>query len=473
MAKSKDISTLEEARQIIAEQAATIAALLSRIEQLESQLAKNSQNSSKPPSSDGYNKPKPKSQRKKGSRPSGGQPGHKGTTLKAVEHPDDTEILVLEYCPGCGYFLDDQKSKGYERRQVFDIPQPKLHVKEYCAEIKDCPHCKKTVKTPFPADVTQAVQYGEYLKASVVYLSQYQLLPYQRLQTLLRDFFNAPISQGTIDTILHRCHDHLESFDEALIRQLTASPVTHFDETGMRMNKELHWMHVCSTEKLTYYHFDKKRGTLAMDAMGILPKFKGSAIHDHWKPYYQYDCAHALCNAHHLRELIHAHEQYGQCWAQKLIDCLLDAKSEVSAAMGRGRKSLPDHRLDYFQRRYSRLLREGREELPILDVPEVKRRGREKQHPMKNLHDRLVNHKYEVLAYVYDFSIPFDNNLAERDLRMDKVKQKISGCFRSLKGAQVFARIRGYLSTSRKNSLNVFDSIRMAVKGQPIIPDCQ
>lgn len=471
--KPEGVSTLEEARQIIAQQSAAITALLARIEHLESWLAQNSRNSSKPPSSDGYNKPQPKSRRTKSGRPSGGQPGHKGTTLKAVEHPDETEILALQSCPRCGHSLIKQTVTGHVRRQVFDIPRPTLHVKEYCAEIKDCPCCKAAIKAEFPASVPQAVQYGPCLKASVVYLSHYQLLPYQRLQALLQDLFNVSISQGTIDTMLHRCHGHLEPHEEAVKTQLTQSPVAHFDETGMRMDKDLHWMHVCSTEHLTHYHFDKRRGTLAMDAMGILPEFKGHAVHDHWKPYYQYDCSHVLCNAHHLRELIHAHEQYGQCWAQKLIDCLLDAKSEVEAAIGRGKRSLPDDRLGYYQRRYSRVLREGRDALPTLEVPEVRRRGRKKQHPAKNLHDRLVRHKVEVMAYLYDFSMPFDNNLAERDLRMDKVKQKISGCFRSLKGAQVFARVRGYVSTSRKHSLNVFEAIMMAVKGQPFIPDCE
>lgn len=465
--KPEGIATLEEARQII-------ATLLVRIEHLESRLAKDSRNSSKPPSSDGYNKPKPKSRRTKSSRPSGGQPGHKGTTLKAVEHPDETEVLKLQFCPRCGHSLVNQVVTGHVHRQVFDVPQqPMLQVKEYSAQIKDCPCCKAAVKAEFPSGVTQSVQYGPCLKASVVYLSHYQLLPYQRLQALLQDLFNASISQGTIDTILHRCHEGLERHEEAIKAQLTRSTVVHFDETGMRMDKALHWMHVSSNETLTYYHFDKKRGTVAMDAMGILPEFKGHAVHDHWKPYYQYDCAHVLCNAHHLRELIHAHEQYGQNWAPKLIDCLLEAKSEVDAAIGRGKPSLPGDRVEYYQRRYSRVLREGRDALPTLEVPKIERRGRKKQHPAKNLHDRLVKHKAEVLAYVYDFSIPFDNNLAERDLRMAKVKQKISGCFRSLKGAQVFARVRGYVSTSRKHSLNVFDAIMMAVKGQPFMPDCE
>jgi transposase len=468
--RPEEVSSLEQAREVIGLQAALIEELLSRIERLESQLAKTSRNSSRPPSSDGYRKPKPKSRRKQSTRVSGGQPGHKGTTLEAVEHADETEVLGVERCQRCGHSLVKQAVSGYERRQVFDVPAPRLHVKEYQAEIKECGCCGASQRAAFPEAVSQAVQYGECVKAMVVYLSQYQLLPDRRLQELLRDLFGVAISQGTLHTILNQCAERLEPFERAVEEQLIASPVAHFDETGMRVANELHWLHVCSTEKLTCYHIDKKRGAVAMDSMGILGRFEGTAVHDHWKPYYRYDNEHALCNAHHLRELIHAHEQHGQRWAQQLIECLLNAKAEVDVAIGRGRCSLAKARLDYHQRRYSRLLRQGREELAQIESPQGKRRGPRKQHPAKNLHDRLTRHKYEVLAFLYDFSIPFDNNQAERDLRMGKVKQKISGCFRSLNGAQAFARVRGYLSTARKNSLNIFDSLILAVKGRPYIP---
>lgn len=465
------ITTLEQAREVIMLQSALIKELLARVEQLESQRSKNSRTSSKPPSSDGYQKPKPKSRRTKSQRSSGGQPGHKGSTLKRVAQPDEIETLPLRDCHRCGQSLVAQAVKGTECRQVFDVPPPRLHVKAYHAEIKACPGCGKTSRAPFPAAVTQPVQYGQHIKAMVVYLSQYQLLPYRRLQELLHDLFNVHLSQGTIHTILNQCFARLHSFDQAAKMQLMDSPVVHFDETGMRIDTALHWLHVASTQQLTYYHFDDKRGTAAMQSMGILPQFNGTAVHDHWQSYYRYDCQHALCNAHHLRELTHTHEQHGQQWAQRLITCLLDAKVEVDAAIDRGRPTLPSHRQAYYQRRYSRLLRQGRDELPQLTPPQHKRRGRRKQHAAKNLHDRLVKHKYEVLAYVYDFSIPFDNNLAERDLRMGKVKQKISGCFRSTTGAQSFARVRGYVSTIKKNSLNVFDSLVLAVNGQPVMPD--
>jgi transposase len=246
--------------------------------------------------------------------------------------------------------------------------------------------------------------------------------------------------------------------------------VAHFDETGMRIANELHWLHVCSTETLTCYHFDRKRGTQAMDAVGILGQFEGTAVHDHWTPYYRYDNDHELCNAHHIRELIHAHEHHGQRWAQQLIECLLDAKAEVEAVIGRGRSSLARPHLDYHQRRDNRRLRQGREELARFEPQHGKWRGSRKQHPAKNLHDRLTGHKSEVLAFPYDFSIPFDSNQAERDLRMGKVKQKISSCFRSRHGAQAFARVRICSSTVRKNSLNIFDSLVSAIKGRPYIP---
>ena len=206
--------------------------------------------------------------------------------------------------------------------------------------------------------------------------------------------------------------------------------------------------------------------------MGILNVFNGYAVHDHWASYNRFDCYHVLCNAHHLRELIHATEQHDQKWSSKMIDCLLDAKAEVDAARVAGKRALPASRIDYYDRRFSRILRDGRDELPIIAKPKIKKRGRVKQHKVKNLHDRLVFHKHETLAFLYDLSVPFDNNLAERDVRMAKVKQKISGCFRSEHGAQRFCRYRGYLSTARKQGRDILDSIRDAFRGRAFNPAC-
>ncbi len=455
--------------EILMAQSARIAGLEKEIEALKSQLVKNSRNSSKPPSSDGYGKPHPKSQRKKNGRSSGGQPGHKGSTLKQVEHPDYTQEHTVSHCTHCQADLSSQAVITVDTRQVFDLPEIKVAVTEHRAHIKLCPHCNHRVKAKFPVAVTQSVQYGNGVRATATYLSQYQLLPYQRLQELFHDLFQIRLSQGTLNNILNRGHQQLEPFEGSAKAMLKTSGVVHFDESGIRLKKKLNWLHVASTQKLTCYHIDPKRGAGAMNAMAILPMFQGHAVHDHWSSYYAYDCQHVLCNAHHLRELTFAEEQHQQRWASKLSTCLLDAKQEVDDAKALNAPSLDASRVTYFDRRYSRLLRAGCDEIPVLPIGDPRRRGKKKQHKVKNLHDRLVKHKKEVLAFLYDFSLPFDNNLAERDVRMVKVKQKTSGCFRSDQGAETFCRIRGYISTVKKQGRNVFSALCDAFDGAALI----
>ncbi len=439
---------------------AFILQLCARVSELEAQLAKNSRNSSKPPSSDGYGKPQPKSRREKSGRRSGGQPGHAGSTLKPVEQPDQTVVCAVGVCK-CGCDLTGCAAVDVERRQVFELPEMKLHVTEYQAQIKACPQCSQQVKADFPAAVSQPVQYGPRAQAAMTYLSQYQLLPYERLQELLHDLFQMDVSQGTLDNVLKRGYEKLAGFEEQVKERIRNSEVAHFDETGMRVIKDLHWLHVASTPEFTAYHIDAQRGQPAMEAMGILPVFTGTAVHDSWSSYYAYECEHALCNSHHLRELVFAHEEHGQQWAARLKACLLEANEEVTAAKTRGATELPARRLQYFSDRYSRILREGREELPVLPARPAGQRGRAKQHKVKNLHDRLRDHKTEVLAFLYNFSIPFTNNQGEQDVRMMKVKQKISGCFRSFNGARIFARIRGCLSTVKKQGHNALQAMTM------------
>jgi len=309
--------------------------------------------------------------------------------------------------------------------------------------------------------VSQPVQYGPRAQAAMTYLSQYQLLPYERLQELLHDVFQMDVSQGTLDNVLKRGYEKLAGFEEQVKERIRDSRVAHFDETGMRVVKDLHWLHVASTPEFTAYHIDAQRGQPAMEAMGILPGFTGTAVHDSWTSYYAYECEHALCNAHHLRELIFAHEEHGQQWAARLKACLLEANEEITTTKTRGATELPARRLQYFSDRYSRILREGREELPLLPARPAGQRGRAKQHKVKNLHDRLRDRKTEVLAFLYDFSIPFTNNQGEQDVRMMKVKQKISGCFRSFDGARIFARIRGCFSTVKKQGHNTLQAMTM------------
>jgi len=352
----KDLSDFEKQELIVLllKQNTVIAQLTKEIEKLKDQLAKNSRNSSKPPSSDGYDKSQPKSQRKESGRSSGGQPGHKGNTLKQVGHPDKIEDHKLNRCTHCGTNLSKQTAIDYEARQVFDLPRIEIVVTEHRAQIKVCPCCEERSKAAFPMSVTQAVQYGTRLQATTTYLSQYQRLPYKRLQELFSDLFQVTLSQGTLNTILNRGPHHLAAYESETKAILRQSDVVHFDESGIRVKKERHWLHVASTAQLTCYRIAPKRGQTAMDAMEVLPDYQGYAVHDHWASYYRYDCQHVLCNAHHLRELTFAEEQHQQHWAAKLKTCLLDAKKEVDDAIESGCSSLASSRLSYFNRRYSR-----------------------------------------------------------------------------------------------------------------------
>ncbi len=434
------------------------AQLTERIKELESQRSKNSRNSSKPPSSDGYGKPKPKNTRKKSGKPSGGQPGHKGQTLEQVDEPDQVIEHSIEQCAKCGLDLSSTPVCNVEKRQVFDIPPPaKIQVCEHRAQIKTCPCCENRNKASFPAQVSQPVQYGNRIQAVATYLNQYQLLPYLRLQEYFQDVHGLHLSQGTLNNILRRAHQHLEQFAGSAKESVSGNEVVHFDETGMRVVESLHWFHVASTDSITSYFIHPRRGTPAMKDIGILEGFEGYAVHDHYPSYYQFDLYHVACNAHQLRELIHAYEEHQQQWAQKMISCLLEAKAEIALALEQGKGALSEERVRYYDSRYSRILREGRNELPVLARPKELKRGRKAQHKVKNLHDRLVEHKHETIAFIHDLSVPFDNNQGERDIRMAKTIQKISGCFRSLTGAQHFCRIRSYISTARKQKRNIYD----------------
>jgi len=440
-----------------------------RIKVLEGQLSKNSRNSSKPPSSDGLKKPNPKSLRKTGERKTGGQNGHEGKTLLQVETPDVVVNHTVDICEGCLTSLADVAANNHERHQEFDISEVKPIVTEHQAEIKICPICGLKNKGKFPEGITQPVQYGPRVKATASYMSHYQLVPYGRLAEMFGDIFNLSLSEGTLFNIHKTAFENLEDYEMEVKQQLMKSPVAHFDESGLRVNKELYWLHVASTTKLTHYEVHKKRGVEAMEAIGILPHFKGRAIHDHWKPYFQFVCKHGLCNTHHSRELIYHEEQYAQEWAEKMKGCLFEIKQEVDDYKAAGKLKLPAKRLRYFDKKYDKILRKGLKEIPIIHQTHGKR-GKPKQHPAKNLADRLIEFKMETLAFMYNFTIPFTNNQGEQDIRMSKVKQKISGCFRSLTGGKMFLRTRGYISTARKNALNPLDALVDVFRGTPFIP---
>ncbi len=437
--------------------------LEARVTELEEQTKKNSRNSSKPPSTDEF--VKPKSQRKKSGKSSGGQKGHKGHHLKMSDNPDRSIVHTVKSCFGCGKTLADTPPERTERRQEYDIPPLKMEVIEHIVESKLCPCCGTHNKASFPDGITHPAQYGDNLKSYLVYLNQYQLLPYERLVELIHDLFGHTVSEGTLFNTNRTVYEALETAEEQIAEQLTAASVIHVDETGMRVEGKRQWVHVVSTPKFTHYAYHAKRGSDATNEIAILPGFKGTAVHDFWKSYLNYKCDHALCNAHHLRELTGIMELTGQKWTEKMIELLLKIKDVVAEK----EKLAPDE-ISSFETEYDRIIAEGFLENPP-PVKEKGKRGRTKQSRARNMLNRLHEYRRETLAFMYDPKVPFDNNLAERDLRMLKVKQKISGVFRSDLGAKMFCRIRSYVSTARKNSVPVLDAIKSALAGKPFVPE--
>jgi len=456
------ISVVLTLQQRLREQAAVI-------QSLRDQLAKNSRNSGKPPSSDGLKKPRTRSLRRKTGRRSGGQKGHKGHTLNMVEQPEHIRVHEVPTCPHCAADLQSVEPSGYERRQVFDIPPVRIEITEHQAEIKVCPECGERLKGDFPSGVTQPVQYGPRLKAQASYLNNYQLIPLARTCELLGDFYEHTPAEAFVLEANAAVVDQVEPSLATIKQQLIAAAVTHFDESGLRVEAKLNWLHVASTNHLTYYGVQPRRGQEGMKAIGILPEFEGRAVHDHWKSYFTFDnCQHALCNAHHLRELQFVLDQYEQPWAQEMAQLLVEIKNKVEATPP-DQAALPQECIAHFEQHYDELITQGLEANPPPPNPPPKKRGRKKQSPPKNLLDRLQQFKPQVLAFMYDFRVPFDNNLAERDVRMVKVKQIVSGAFRTRTGAETFCAIRSYISTTRKHGRNVIDAIYDALTGNPFI----
>ena len=455
-----------------------IASLTARLNELEGRLAKNSRNSSKPPSSDGINKPKPKSLRGKSGKKPGGQKGHPGTTLSLAENPEHVVVHRPEVCQGCGGSLSEGTSEvsGYEPRQVVDLPALlALEVTEHRAQRGRCFGCGTTTTAPFPAEASARVGYGPRIEGLMVYLMEYQLLPYERASELLEDIFGEPApGAGTLYSAVKRCFEGLEQTEEAIKEGLLGGTevVAGFDETGLRVEGEGMWVHVASTDELTHYAVHEKRGVEATEEIGILPFFKGVAMHDGLSSYRQYEqCLHALCNAHHLRELTFVEEEHSQEWAGRMKALLSEIEEAVREEAALGGTHLARGKVEEFEKRYQRLLEAGVEANP---PPErTGKRGRPKQSKGKNLVDRLDKHREAVLRFMHDFRVPFDNNRAERDIRMVKVRQKISGCFRTSRGAEMFCRIRGYISTVRKQGENVLAALESVFMGDPFVPSLQ
>jgi transposase len=364
---------------------------------------------------------------------------------------------------------------GREERQVFDIPAIRIEVTAHRAEIKVCPGCGQESKGTFPSSVTQSTQYGNGVKTWASYLTHQHFIPLERTTQIFEDLLHHRLSEATVLKAGEELDRRVAPSTAAIKDQLKSSEVVHLDESGVRVVGKLHWLHVTSTRQLTHYAVHGKRGQEAMDAIGILEDFPGRAVHDHWKPYFHYACDHALCNAHHLRELQYIEQQYQQSWAPQMASLLRRIKEAVEETKG-AVDALPGAQMEAFEQAYDDLLAEGWAANPSPPPPPAgspKKRGRPKRTPPLNLLIRLRDFKPQILAFMYDFRIPFDNNQAERDVRMVKVQQKVSGCFRTLEGAQRFGRIRGYISTARKNAQNVFEAIRDALDGNPFIPSAE
>jgi len=449
---------------------AEVSELRAENEELRGRLGTDSHNSSKPPSSDGPgSKPHPKSRREPSGRKPGGQPGHVGQTLRPVETPDEIVVHAPIECRGCGERLDAAPVVRSERRQVLDLPPVRLQVTEHQAETRQCAGCGVETSGQFPKGVEAPVQYGPGVAGLAVYLNQEQLLPEERTCRVLAEVFGRPISEATLERAVETCYAELAEVEAAIKRGITEAEVAHFDETGARLGGKRFWLHVASTARLTFYATHPKRGREAMDALGVLPAFRGRAVHDGLTSYGQYqDCTHALCNAHHLRELTFVEEQLKQAWAKDLKMLLLEIKQAVDTARAGGLVAVPAEAKRDFLTRYDTILAAGARANPP-PAPTGKR-GRPKRGKAGSLVDRLHTHKAEALAFLEDFAVPFDNNQAERDIRMTKVRQKISGGFRTTTGADRFSRIRGYISTLRKQAIPIFAALVDTLSGSPPMP---
>jgi transposase len=446
---AKAESNLRDQKNIPAEFRATMELLIVIVKLLVQRLNVNSRNSSKPPSTDPNRERGSKTKGKGTKRKPGGQPGHNGSHLEQVANPDRVETIEVDRStiPAGKY-----THAGYEARQVIDVVVSR-EVTEYRAEIlEDAKGKQYTAK--FPEGVTGPAQYGIGVKVQSTYMSQYQLVPILRVKEHFCDQLGIELSKGSVSNWNAELYERLDRFEDWARRDLIEAIRNNADETGINVDGTRIWLHSVSNDFTTLFHADEKRGHEAMDRMGVLPHFKGILVHDHWKAYFRYECEHALCNAHHVRELEAAIED-GQKWAKEMQDLLVDMKTAVENAGGALSKTETKH----FRKQYRKLLRKADKECPLNKETRAQSKSR-------NLLERLRDFHKETLRFLEDSNVPFTNNLGENDIRMTKVQQKISGCFRSMEGARIFCRIRSYLSTCRKRGIGPSDAIRMAFEGK-------
>jgi transposase len=459
---------LKEQNSLMEQQQEQTSQLSVQVKTLQDRLSKDSHNSHLPPSSDRFAR-KPKSLRKKSEKNSGGQAGHAGSSLQWSSIPDEVVERHVEHCEACQHDLHAVAACHVERRQVVDVPAPRLIVREYCAEQKQCPVCQHITAAPFPHEAAAPIQYGPTLAATAVYLTQQQLVPLARACEVLGDLLGVQMSEGTLCELTKKCAARLVQVEQQIKEALIQAEVIHQDETGLHVAGKRHWMHVTCTPTLTHYQVHRSRGQAALEAIGILPKFTGISIHDGWASYFLYSCSHACCNVHLLRELVFLAEEQGCQWAADLKSLLLDMKEATLEAREQGKHWLDPLEVADWETQFLRILDGGDLAHPRATAPPGTR-GRCKQSPARNLLDRLRKYQQAFLCFLEDLRVDFDNNQAERDVRMVKLQQKISGCFRTVTGAQAFSRIRGYVSTLRKQDIPLLSALQATFCGHPVLP---
>ncbi len=436
---------------------AEVLELRAEVAELKRRLAQNSRNSSRPPSSDGLSKPPPKSLRRPSGRKQGGQPGHRGGNLEKVAMPDEVIDHLPSVCEGCRADLSDREVVGHLARQVFELPEIRLRCSEHRAHTRRC-LCGHQTTAAFPAGVSAPAQYGPRVRALGIYLIARQHLPYQRAAELLYDWFGVRISTATLVAFVAQGAADLGPFLSDIHRQIRESEVVHFDETGARVDGRIRWLHAASTWRLTCFALHDSRGLKGIDHAGVLPNFKGVAIHDGHHPYRHYqDATHALCNVHHLRELLGIIEQDKpgkQTWARQMDGLLRALNITVEHAKAHGHDELTPLELAAYQAAYQQIITLGHHQNPPPAIRTGKR-GPIAKTPAANLHARLDRYRHHVLRFAHDFRVAFDNNLVERDIRMVKLQQKISGCWRTTTGAHQFLAIRAYISTATKHGHHI------------------
>ncbi len=430
-------------------------------------INRDSHNSNQPPSLDlPWKKPRrTRSLRKKSGLPIGGQIGHHGVTLRQTAVPNQIIIHQTDKCRQCGASLVSTTPCIIHKRQVFEIENGSLSVIEHRTPSKVCPTCGNLSRGQFPVAVKAPVQYGASVLSRVLYLHLYQLLPVARTQEAMRDLFGCNISQASIQRAARFCSDKLIRCEQRIKAAIRDSSVVGADETGIRINGTNVWVHVARTETLTHLASHTNRGKAAFDAIGILNQFKGTLVRDGWFSYKQYgQCRHSLCNAHLLRNLVYIGEAEPphKEWTDALAKLLIEIKDAVETARNNSQTELESDLQSDFLDRYNRLT--NRAEEAVRGSPSPKAVGLTAQ----NLLNRFIRSKAQVLRFMTDFKVPFDNNGSERDLRMLKLQQKIAGCFRTTEGVRTFCRVRSYLSSARKQGRSLLAALESALKSKPI-----